>query len=144
MDASKKNLPEVVPGRGKDPPHVTKGALTAEIILQFDHLCQHWFLLRKVPDNEQVMTAAPGLLDPSVSSWWFANRAALTALKWSDFLDKLRTRFLSPGWADDVRGQLFRSEQKDGQSIEHWMEDPFMNSSPGLIALVFVDIVCDK
>ena len=118
MDVTRR-IPQVISNGTKQPPTLTAGPLTADLILAWSLQCRHYFRAKEIEPVDQVAKAAIGLQDPGIVTWWFTNEERLTALSFADFIKELRKRSLPKQWADEVLARLVHSSQRDDEALEN-------------------------
>ena len=104
------------------PPILSEGELTPKALLTFEEDCNSYFLNAKggVADDHKVLRILNSFRDTHVRNWITTDRAALTALSFEDFMQRLRAEFLPPNWEDKVRSRILGSKMPRNERFIHW------------------------
>jgi hypothetical protein len=104
------------------PPILSEGELTPKTLLTFEEDCNSYFLNAKggVADEQKVLRVLNSFRDTHVRNWITTDRAALIALSFEDFMQRLRTEFLPPNWEDKVRSRILGSKMPRNERFIHW------------------------
>ena len=104
------------------PPILSEGELTPKALLTFEEDCNSYFLNAKtrVTDDHKVLRILNSFRDVHVRNWITTDRAALTALSFEDFMQRLHAEFLPPNWEDKVRSRILGSKMPRSDRFIHW------------------------
>lgn len=105
-------------------PTVSAGKLDIELIIEWEHACKEYFLIKVVKDDLMVSHAATGLQGLLVKSWFRNDADRLRALDWPSFVKKFKTRWLPAKWESDTRSALINCRQKHTDPFKTWVLRP--------------------
>ena len=97
----------------KAAPTLTAGKVTPEALHQWERACKEYFRLKKVEADKQVESILSRLLDFRIADWAEANEAALIALTFPKFMEKLRGEALEKDWDRKIKLSMLTSRQGD-------------------------------
>ena len=109
------NVATVEARNPKVPPTLTAGKITPEALHRWERACKDHFRVKHVAENQQVESVLFRLEDLQLSNWIEANETVLTALKFPDFMDRLRDQVLEKDW--DRKIKLSILDFKQGERI---------------------------
>ena len=82
------------------------GDITPEVLIDWFNACKNYFMKRDTPDDKRVTKVLSSLQDILFKDWYSPNRAHITALSWTEFIKKIKSKFLSSTWIEDAHNKL--------------------------------------
>ncbi len=107
----------------KQPPILTPGEITPEVLVQWDSSCQRYFTHKGVAVSERIEFVSAGFQDPLVQAWFNTNNTALNALSWTEFLNEIRATFLEDNWDRNIRSQMLALRMRPGVTFANYVRD---------------------
>ena len=92
-------------------PTLTLGRITLEVLHQWERACKEYFRTKHVTVGKQVESVLLRLQDLHVADWAEANESDLIALKFPEFMAKLRNKFLERDWDRKIKLLMLASRQ---------------------------------
>lgn len=93
------------------PPFLTAGDLTPEVLRAWEMGCRHFFRQKEVAEKAQVGRVAWNLQDLRIQDWYINDRDRLNALSFAEFMQEVRSCWLPSDWVAMVRQKMLASTQ---------------------------------
>lgn len=93
------------------PPKLLPGELTPEAARDWENACSTYFMHKGVVAADQVKMVAFGMMDPRLHTWYLAQRAALDAGSFADYMTALKDGWLDTHWDTKLRKKVLGSRQ---------------------------------
>ena len=105
------NIATVENQNPKVAPTLTLGRMTPEVLHQWERACKEYFRVRHVTVGKQVESVLSQLQDLHIADWAEVNESDLVALKFPEFMTRLRNEFLKRDWDRKIKLSMLASKQ---------------------------------
>ena len=95
----------------KVPPTLLPSKVTPEILHRWERACKEFFRTKHIVEDTQVELVLYQLEDIDIVEWAEADEAALVALTFMDFMDKLREQVLEKDWDWNLKLSILSLKQ---------------------------------